>query len=142
MTPRISVFRCSLDVDVDKLLDEARRHEHRRVLVYRDGEDELLGYVRLRDLFFAPDPPAIIQPFLRLLNFVPETCRADRLLHDFMENRWELAGVVDEYGGLAGIVTREDILSEVAGDMEEEIDGQVVQLDNVTYRLSGQLPIR
>jgi putative hemolysin len=142
MTPRISVFRCSLDVDVDKLLDEARRHEHRRVLVCRDGEDELLGYVRLRDLFFAPNPPETIQPFLRLLNFVPETCRADCLLHDFMENRWELVGVVDEYGGLAGIVTREDILSEVAGDMEEEIDGQVVQLDNATYRLSGQLPIR
>jgi len=142
MTPRTSVFQCSLNVDLNYLLEEARLQEHHRVLVCREHADDPLGYLRIQDVVFSAERPLTIEPFLRPLVFVPETCRVDRLLHDFMENEWNMVGVVDEYGGLAGIITVEDILAEVVGDVEEESEGQVVQLDEATYRLSGQLSIR
>jgi len=142
MTPRTHLFRCPLDRDVHKLLDEARRQEHHRVLVYRDREDDPLGYLRIQDLVFTTESSPEIEPLLRPLWFVPETCRVDGLLRDFIEKDWSMAGVVDEYGGLAGVITIEDILAEVVGDVEEEGSAGVVQLDETTYRLNGQLSIR
>jgi len=142
MTPRTSTFRCSLDTDINKLLAEARRQKHRRVLVYRDREDDPLGYLRIQDLVFATESSPEIEPLLRPLVFVPETCRIDGLLRDFIEKDWSVAGVVDEYGGLAGVISMDDILAEVVGGIEEEHSAEVVQLDETTYRLNGQLPIR
>ncbi len=142
MTPRTSAFCCSLDVDLNWLLEEARQLEYHRVLVYRNREDDPLGYLRIQDVIFAEGFPPDIEPLLCPLTFVPETCRADHLLRDFMENGWSMAGVVDEYGGLAGVITIENILSEVVGDMEEKSTSEVLQIDETTYRLSGQLSIR
>jgi len=142
MTPRTDLFRCPLDTDANQLLERACRHEHRQVLVYRDREEDIQGYLRIQDLFFTTELSSGIEPLLRPLVFVPETCRVDSLLRDFMAKEWSVVGVVDEYGGLAGTITLEDILSEVVGDIEEEGGTEVLQLDETTYRLSGQLSIR
>jgi len=142
MVPRTNVLRYPMDTEVSELLKEARSQKSHRILIYRDREDDLIGYLRLQDLFFASTSSLPIEPNLRPLIFVPETCRADRLLCNFMEKGWDLAGVVDEYGGLSGIITIENILSEVVGEFPEERGTQVVQLNENTYRLSGQLPIR
>jgi len=142
MTPRTDLFRCPLDTDADQLLERACRHEHRRVLVYRDREDDLLGYLRIQDLFFTTESPPKIESLLRPLLFVPETCRADGLLHDFIENERGVVGVVDEYGGLSGVIAIEELLSKVVGEIEEENAAEVIPLNETTYRLSGQLSIR
>lgn len=142
MTPRTDLLRCPLSTDANELLEQTRQRAARHILVYRDHEDDLLGYLRTQDLFFSSRIDSSIERLLRPLVFVPETCRADCLLRDFIEKEWHLAGVVDEYGGLAGIITVEDLFSEVVGDIMDEPIPAVVSLDENTCRLSGQLSIR
>ena len=142
MVPRVNVLRRPLDVNRRELLEQARLHEYSHVLIYRDKDDDPLGYVSIRDLFIDGGQTASLETFIRPLVFVPETKRADILLREFMVQGWPLVAVVDEYGGLAGVVTTEDLLAEVVGDFEPEKAAEVQKLDEVTYRLHGQLPIR
>jgi putative hemolysin len=142
MVPRVKVLRRSLDTDRRELLDQARRHEYSHVLIYRDKDDDPLGYVSIRDIFLDGGQTESLEPFIQPLVFVPETKRADVLLREFMTNDWQMAAVVDEYGGMAGVVTIEDLLAEVVGDFEPEKTTEIQKLDEVTYRLHGQLPIR
>ncbi len=142
MVPRVKVLRRSLDANRRELLEQARQHEFSHVLIYRDKDDDPLGYVSIRDLFVDGGRTESLETFIQPLVFVPETKRADVLLREFMANDWPLAAVVDEYGGLAGLVTIEDLLAEVVGDFEPEKVAEVKKLDEVTYRLHGQLPIR
>jgi CBS domain containing-hemolysin-like protein len=142
MVPRVKVLRRPLDADRQELLEQARQHEYSHVLIYRDKDDDPLGYVSIRDLFMDEGQTKSLEPFIHPLVFVPETKRADVLLRDFMNFDWQMAAVVDEYGGLAGVVTIEDLLAEVVGDFEPEETAEVQKLDEVTYRLHGQLSIR
>ena len=142
MVPRVKVLRRPLDVDRRELLEEARRNEYSHVLIYRDKDDDPVGYVSIRDLFMDEGKTKTIEPFIHSLVFIPETKRADEMLREFMTHDWPMVAVVDEYGGLAGVVTIEDLLAEVVGDFEPELSTNVQKLDEVTYRLDGQLPIR
>lgn len=143
MVPRVKVLRRPLlEADRRELLDQARRHEYSQVLIYRDKDDDLLGYVNVRDVFMDGGRTESLEPFIQPLVFVPETKRADVLLREFMTHDWQMAAVVDEYGGLAGVVTIEDMLAEVVGDFEPEKTAEIQKLDEVTYRLNGQLSIR
>lgn len=142
MVPRVKVLRCPLTADPYELLDQARRQRYNHVLVHGDKDDEPLGYVSMRDIFMADGRPESLEPFIRSLVFVPETKRADVLLREFMAQDWQIVAVVDEYGGLSGIVTIEDLLAEVVGDFEPGKMPEIQQLNEVTYRLHGQLPIR
>lgn len=142
MVPRVKVLRRPLDADRRELLDQARRHEYSQVLIYRDKDDDPLGYVNVRDVFMDGGRTESLEPFIRPLVFVPETKRADALLREFMTHDWQMAAVVDEYGGFAGMVTIEDLLAEVVGDFEPEKADEIQKLDEVTYRLHGQLSIR
>lgn len=140
MVPRVRVLRKSACADRAQVLEEARVGEWSHVLVYQDKDDDLLGYVRISDLFF--DRVCSLESLLQPLVFVPETKRVDLLLREFIQGDWKLAAVVDEYGGLAGIVTIEDLFAEVVGDFEPEKMEVIIKLDDSTYRLQGQLPIR
>jgi putative hemolysin len=142
MVPRIRVLRRPLDTDRSELLELGRLHQNNHVLMYRETDDDLLGYVSIRELFLNAGPSGTLEPFIRPLMFVPETKRADVLLRELMAGDWQMAAVVDEYGGLSGTVTLEDLLAEIIGDFEPEKSAQIQKLDEVTYRLSGQLPIR
>lgn len=142
MVPRVNVLRRPLDTPCDDLLAEAREKEFSRILIYRDSDEDAAGYVRIKDLFAAEQPVKSLKPFLHPLVFVPETQRADTLLRRFTRSDLELAAVVDEYGGLAGIVTVDDLLSEVVGDFEPEPLEEIEPLDETSYRLNGRLPIR
>jgi len=142
MVPRVQVLRRPLDADRDEMLSEALRHKYSRVLIYRDKDDEPLGYINVRDIFMDGGRTVSLEPFIRPLVFVPETKRADALLREFMSRDWQMAAVVDEYGGLAGVVTIEDLLAEVVGDFESGTADEIQKLDEVTYRLHGQLSIR
>lgn len=142
MVPRVQVLRKPVRTDRQRLLEDARQREHSLILIYRESEDNPLGYVRIRDLAFQQPSARSLEPLIRPLTFIPETCRADVLLDRFMKEGFELAAVVDEYGGLAGVITPEEILQEIVGDFEQEPSAQIERLDENTYRLSGQLPIR
>jgi putative hemolysin len=142
MVPRVKVLRRPLDADRRELLEQARQHEYSHVLIYRDKDDDPLGYVSIRDIFMDGGRTESLEPFIQPLVFVPETKRADVLLREFMNHDWQMAAVVDEYGGLAGVVTIEDLLTEVVGDFEPEKAAEIQKLDEVTYRLHGQLSIR
>ncbi len=99
------------------------------------------GYIRVGDLLLAGDG-FCLESLLQPLVFVPETRRLDRLLRDFLTHNWVVVAVVDEYGGLAGTITLEELFAEVVGEFEMEGDEEVVRLDPDSYRLSGQLSVR
>ncbi len=142
MVPRVRVLRRPLDTDLAEMLDQARQHEYSHVLIYRDKDDDPLGYVNIRDVFMSSVQAGSLEPLIKPLIFVPEMKRADVLLREFMTHDWQIVAVVDEYGGLAGVVTIEDLLAEVVGDFEPEKVDEIQKLDDVTYRLHGQIPIR
>lgn len=140
MVPRVQLLRKPLSAPREEILKEAAAGEYSQVLVYRDSDDETAGYIRIRDLFFHKKP-GDLDSLIRPLTFVPETKRVDRLLQEMLDGDWPLAVVVDEYGGLAGMVTIEDLFAEVVGEFDSD-DEEISRLDESTYRLPGQLPIR
>ncbi|MCU0857840.1 MAG: hemolysin family protein [Pontiellaceae bacterium] len=142
MVPRIRVLRASLHTNRRDLFESARCRECNLALIYREQDDDLIGYVRVHELFMDAGRTESLEPFIRPLVFVPETKRADVLLREFMANDWQMVAVVDEYGGLSGTVTLEDLLAEVIGDFEPGKADHIQKLDEVTYRLNGQLSIR
>ncbi len=142
MVPRVNVLSRPLSAERQELLREAREKEYSCVLIYRDNDNDLLGYVSTGELFADSGASRALESFIHPLIFVPETKKVDALLREFMTNGWKLAAVVDEYGGFSGIVTMEDLFAEVVGGFEADETEEIVQLDETTYRLSGQLPIR
>lgn len=99
---------------------------HSRFPLCEDAPDKVIGYVHLRDLAFAGTAPGVgptdLRELARPVAFVPETSRAPALLRRFQEQRSHLAVVVDEFGGMAGILTLEDLLEELVGEIDDEFD--------------------
>ena len=141
MVPRMQVPRKSIEASREDILAEARRQRGAQVIICGEKEDDLLGYLSVKDLLLREKEESI-ESLLRPLGFIPETKRLDKLLREFLAGDWSLAAVVDEYGGFSGVVTVEDILSEVVGDVALDEMEEVSQLDSDTYRLSGQLSVR
>lgn len=142
MVPRVNVLSRPLDAGRQELLREARENEYSCILIYRDNDNDLLGYINTGELFTGFGTSRSLESFIHPLIFVPETKKVDTLLREFMTTGWKLAAVVDEYGGFSGIVTLEDLFAEVVGGFEPGEAEEIVNLDEKTYRLSGQLPIR
>lgn len=142
MVPRVNVCSKSLHSSVPELLQVARQNEYSCVLIYAESDNDLLGYVNIVELFAAIGTTSSLESFIHPLIFIPETKRADSLLREFMSKGWKLVAVVDEYGGFAGIVTMEDLFAEVIGGFESGDAGEIIKLNDATYRLSGQLSIR
>lgn len=142
MVPRVKVPRKPLDADRRELFELACENDCDLVLIYREHDDDPLGYLSVHELFLDAGRTASLEAFVRPLVFVPETRRADSLLRDFITQNWQMVAVVDEYGGLSGTVSLENLLAEVIGDFEPADTDRIQKLDDVTYRLSGQLSIR
>lgn len=94
-----------------------------RMPVYRRRIDRIVGQVVHSDLLFAPDDSAPVSTVMREVTFVPETQRVERLFYELRRKRQRLAVAVDEYGGAIGMISIEDILEEIVGDIEDEFDG-------------------
>ena len=126
MTPRTEI--CSIDVNAT--VKEARaliiEEKYSRLPVYRDSIDRIEGTIYVRDLLQAWADGKENQPLSEILRdafFVPETISASELLKRFQQHRFQMAIVIDEYGGVAGLVTVEDILEEIVGEIEDEDTG-------------------
>jgi len=123
MIPRIDVTSLDASATISEAIDVVIHTGHSRLPVYEDSIDNILGLLYAKDLFKAKDPhQPLDRALLRPAYFVPETKKADELLAEMQTRRIHLAIVVDEYGGMAGVVTLEDIVEEIVGEIRDEYD--------------------
>jgi len=144
MTPRVEVVGCDLDSPMDKVLGLFGRSRLTKLLVYAGKMDNVVGIVYAKTAYLHPEGP--LRRLVRPVYFVPETKTVESLLKAFRSRRIQFAVVVDEYGGLAGVVTLEDCLEVIVGEIEDETDrpaSEPVQaLGESEYRLAGDLSVR
>jgi putative hemolysin len=128
MTPRLDVVGVDADAAWGEVVEVARRSEHSRLPVFRETLDDVAGIVFAKDL--APGligttaPPERWQELIRPVSFVPESKTLSQQLRDFQRGGGHLAIVVDEFGGTSGLVTLEDVLEEIVGEIHDEYDVQ------------------
>jgi putative hemolysin len=143
MTPRVDI--CGLDkaLSKDKVLEFIRETKHTKYPVYIQNLDNVVGVIYVKDLLFKDhsDWRDLIQPIF----VIPEFTMIDELLQEFRERDEEIALVVDEYGGTAGLVTLEDILEELVGEIEDEYKkeiGKIEIIDENTVSVPGNISLR
>jgi putative hemolysin len=148
MVPRPEVVAVSGALPPEQALKAVLESPYTRYPVYRESIDDIIGILHVRDLFTAVHDRGIaavnLEEIVRPPYVVPETKDLVSLLHEFRRTNNHFAIVVDEYGGLAGICTLEDLLEEIVGEIEDEFDvteEQIEQIDEATYRIDGMFPI-
>lgn len=123
MRPRTDMVAIAEDVELEELVQILRRERYSRYPVYRETADDIVGVFLAKDFWLHEDPQHFeLREHLREPLFVPATRAAERVLDDLRRTRAHLAVVLDEYGGTAGIVTMEDLVEEVVGDIADEYD--------------------
>lgn len=122
MVPRTEIVAVPADDSVDDLRRVALEHPHSKFPVYDGSLDQVIGVVHAKDLLRPTPAEATVRTVMREVLFVPETTRADRLLQQFRARQEDLAIVLDEYGGTAGLVTLVDLLGEIVGEVQEPVD--------------------
>jgi magnesium and cobalt transporter len=125
MVPRSQMVVVAKDQTPDEVLKVITESNHSRFPVIGDDKDEVVGIVLAKDMlkhFIANQAPFDLQLFLRPPVFIPESKRLNTLLTEFREGRNHMAIVVDEYGGVSGLATIEDVLEQIVGDIDDELD--------------------
>jgi CBS domain containing-hemolysin-like protein len=148
MVPRPEVVGIAEDMPPEEALAAILDSPYTRYPVYRDSLDEIVGVLHVRDLFSALHDRGIadveIAELLRPAHIVPETKDLAALLAEFRKTNQHMAVVVDEYGATQGIVTLEDLLEEIVGEIEDEFDlpdESVERVDDSTVRIHGTFPL-
>jgi CBS domain containing-hemolysin-like protein len=147
MTPRPDVVAVSIDATLAELRQVFLEQQYSRVPVYKDTLDHIQGFVFIKDLIRWTDADAgehVVTRLLRPAYFVPETKRVSDLLKEFQRQQLQSAVVVDEYGGTAGLVTIEDLLEEIVGEIRDEYDVEAEQVQdegNGVFVFSGKVDI-
>ena len=144
MTPRVDMTCVDWDASFDELLDMVRESGYSRMPVYVDTQDNIKGIIYAKDLLpyiGKQDASFKWQQLLRSAFFVPESRMIDDILEDFQKKKMHMAIVVDEYGGTQGVVTLEDVLEEIVGEINDEYDEDeknYTRLSNDTYIFEGK----
>ena len=148
MVPRIAMITLAASASMDEVIDKVISEGHSRIPVYEETIDEIIGILYAKDLLPILKRPAVERPALRSLLrppvFVPESMSVDDLLHEFQRRKVHLAIVLDEYGGTAGLVTIEDLLEEIVGEIQDEYDVEeplVVRLSEDEARIDGRADV-
>jgi CBS domain containing-hemolysin-like protein len=138
-------------IQADATIGDLRRlvqeQEYSRLPVFTDNLDNIVGLVVVKDLIQMPEVPEdshSVREMMRPAAFVPETKRVVDLLREFQQGRFQLALVVDEYGGTAGLVTVEDVIEELVGEIRDEYDSEaepIVREGEDTFVFSGKVGI-
>lgn len=149
MVPRTEIESVDIEkASMDQLKSRFIESGHSKIVVYREDIDHVIGYVHSSDLFrigakiVGEDP--IPSSMIREMPYVPETMAASKLMHTFLQEKKSLAVVIDEFGGTSGLVSLEDIVEEILGDIEDEHDNMhyvAKQLGEGEYMLSARLEI-
>ena len=146
MQPRVDATAVEISVDFKELLSFVVEKEFSRIPVYEETFDQIKGVLYVKDLLPNLDKPASFrwQALIRPAYFIPESKKIDDLLEEFQKTKVHLALVVDEYGGISGIVTLEDILEEILGEINDEFDDVeelYTKIDDETYIFEGKCPL-
>ncbi|MDH5399079.1 MAG: hemolysin family protein [Cyclobacteriaceae bacterium] len=141
MIPRTEVSAVDIEDGVEELSRMFTESGHSKILVYKESIDDVIGYCHVLDMFKKPKK---IQDFLAPIIIVPEAMLASELMIQFINERKSLALVADEYGGTSGVVSMEDIIEEIFGEIKDEHDDEEfveMQVDERTWLLSARLEI-
>lgn len=147
MIPRVQVTAVEINVPLSELLDTVTQTSYSRIPVYRENSDNITGILNVKDLLqYIRRPGEInLKVLLRPVHYIPDTARVDVVLRQFQSMHLHMAVVVDEFGGIEGIVTLEDLLEEIVGDIRDEHDTEaetVRELGPNLYSFAGNLPVR
>jgi len=144
MVPRTEITAIEENDTPEKLKHYLIDTGYSRILVYRNTIDNIIGYVHSKDLFTKPTVVSI-KEILRPIDFVQETMPAKKLLASLTKNRKALAVVLDEFGGTSGIVTMEDIMEEIFGEIDDEYDSSDLleqKISDMEYEFSGRIEVK
>ena len=146
MIPRLDVLAVDNEMNFSNLILLINENGFSRIPVYEDNLDTILGMLYIKDLLPYLNKPDNFNwiSLLRQPMFVPESKKIDDLLKEFQESKIHMAIVVDEFGGCSGIVTLEDIIEEIVGDISDEFDSEEInysRLDNNNYVFEGKTPL-
>jgi putative hemolysin len=141
MTPRTDIIGVEISDNIDDAISIFIDSGFSKLPVYKENLDNIKGIILVKDIFKSP---ADIKSILRDVSFIPETKKSFEVLNEFLENKISIAVVVDEHGGTAGIVTMEDILEELFGEIKDEFDVEEEicrKIANNTYIVNGKVEI-
>ncbi len=146
MTPRTEVVAIPKDADLDNVLETIRAKGHSRIPVYDETIDTILGVLYAKDLLQKEaNAPFDLTTTMRKAFFIPESKLVRDLLREFQEQKLHIAVVLDEYGGTAGLVTIEDILEELVGEIRDEYDPtapvEIKRLDEHTVEVDARMRV-
>lgn len=148
MVPRIDMVCCQTDYSLEKIRELVKKEGHSRFPLYKDDIDNIVGIMNVKDLFLNKIKKKQKLDLIRIARkayFIPEGKKIDELLAEMKKEKTHIAIVVDEYGGTAGLVTMEDILEEIVGEIQDEYDlaeeEMVRKIDNENFRVSAKLSI-
>ncbi len=154
MVPRTEIDAVDIeDCTVEQLKNKFIESGHSKIVVYRDDIDHIIGYIHSSEMFKLANAnntsidsqlSTLNSQLIRTMPYVPETMAARKLMHIFLQQKKSLGVVIDEFGGTSGIVSLEDIVEEITGDIEDEHDNQkyvAKQLADGDYMLSARLEI-
>ncbi len=147
MTPRPDIVAIEASATLNELKTLVREQQYSRLPVYKESLDNIVGFISIKDLILVDpaDPSQELTPLIRPAHFVPETKRVPELLKELQRQRVQAAVVVDEYGGTAGIVTIEDLLEEIVGEIRDEYDVEVepiLEEADGSFVFSGRTHVR
>jgi putative hemolysin len=146
MTPRPDIHAVDVDTPGDHVLEQVVAIGHSRVPVFEGSPDQIIGIVYLRDLFrrlARGEKDFGLRQYVRPAHFVPETKRVDELLREMQQHKLQMAIVVDEYGGTAGLVTIEDLVEEIVGEIRDEYEADqelVIPVSEREVLMDGRVP--
>ncbi|HZP91273.1 MAG TPA: transporter associated domain-containing protein [Burkholderiales bacterium] len=142
MVPRAQMDVIDVNEPIEKIIAQAMETAHSRFPVIGENKDDVIGILLAKDLLrYYHDKDFNLRDMLRPSVFIPESKRLNVLLRDFRSNRNHIAIVVDEYGGVAGLVTIEDVLEQIVGDIEDEYDFDETEANIVRDR-QGQFRVK
>ncbi|TXE08963.1 gliding motility-associated protein GldE [Gelidibacter salicanalis] len=146
MRPRIDIFALHTDLKYSEIIPEIIKNGYSRIPVYKDTIDTVVGILYVKDLLPYIDRKQFDwTALLREPFFVPENKKLDDLMAEFQEKKVHLAVVVDEYGGTSGLVSLEDVIEEIVGDISDEFDDDdliYTKLDDNNYSFDGKTPLK
>jgi len=147
MIPRTEMIAIRSDATIEEILELTIKYGHTRMPVYADNADNIVGILNVKDLlkfWSKPMTETDIVSTLRKPYYIPETKNTHHLLHELKEKKYHMAIVIDEYGGTSGLVTLEDLIEEIVGEIHDEHDakkGSIVELSDGYTLIDGRVEI-
>lgn len=148
MVPRREVFAIDIEEPLEKILDEILETRHSRIPVYEEQIDNIIGILQVKDVMIEARKKSFeevdIRALLKEAFFVPDGKSTDELFREMQKTKNRMAVLIDEYGGVSGILTVEDLVEEVMGEITDEHEEEVVELQKIgekEYLLDGSILI-